>query len=228
MSEKMPSNVESLLTQMEEDWRELKHLLQGQQQAAGVQQPHLQALEGSEELGGEPGEAETPPGAEPEIRQSASLGAMTEMEVEAIAHKMEKVQREMEVLDRLAKLEKQNRRITILGSMFMTMVALALAIFAYLMVQPQLWSKINPLRALQGMVSSTPSELGKAEGKTASSEPEATVKYVGSKTSNKYHKPDCYWAKKIVPEKLITFKSAEEAKEAGYVPCPACNPGSSD
>ena len=50
-----------------------------------------------------------------------------------------------------------------------------------------------------------------------------TVKFVGSKTSNKYHYPDCRWAKQIRPENLVTFSSAEE-REKGYVSCPECKP----
>ncbi|MCX5890505.1 MAG: hypothetical protein NTY36_13815 [Deltaproteobacteria bacterium] len=49
-------------------------------------------------------------------------------------------------------------------------------------------------------------------------------KFVGSKTSNKYHHPDCRWAKTIRPEKLVTFGSVEEARDHGYIPCPACKP----
>lgn len=61
-------------------------------------------------------------------------------------------------------------------------------------------------------------------GDTASHAPSnvPTGKFVGSKTSNKYHYPDCKFAKKIRPEKTVTFHSAEEAREKGYVPCPAC------
>jgi len=54
----------------------------------------------------------------------------------------------------------------------------------------------------------------------------ADYKYVGSKKSDKYHYPDCKWAKKIKPENLVTFKSAEEALKAGYVPCKVCRPPS--
>jgi pilus assembly protein CpaE len=53
-------------------------------------------------------------------------------------------------------------------------------------------------------------------------------KYVGSSTSNKYHYPDCKWAKTILPEKVIGFKSVAEAKEKGYIPCPACKPPRED
>jgi methylphosphotriester-DNA--protein-cysteine methyltransferase len=49
-------------------------------------------------------------------------------------------------------------------------------------------------------------------------------KYVGSKTSNKFHYPWCQWAKKIKPHNLITFRSAKEAREAGYIPCKVCKP----
>lgn len=56
----------------------------------------------------------------------------------------------------------------------------------------------------------------------------ADFKYVGSKNSNKYHYPDCKWAKKISPKNLVTFKTAEEAVKAGYVPCKVCKPPITD
>lgn len=56
----------------------------------------------------------------------------------------------------------------------------------------------------------------------------ADFKYVGSKNSNKYHFPDCKWAKKISPKNLITFMTAGEAVKAGYVPCKVCKPLTKD
>jgi methylphosphotriester-DNA--protein-cysteine methyltransferase len=56
----------------------------------------------------------------------------------------------------------------------------------------------------------------------------ADFKYVGSKTSDKYHYPDCKWAKKISPKNLVTFMTAEEAAKAGYVPCKVCKPPTKD
>jgi micrococcal nuclease len=50
--------------------------------------------------------------------------------------------------------------------------------------------------------------------------------FVGSKNSNKFHTPDCIWAKKIKPENLIVFSSIEEAEKAGYVACKICQPAS--
>ncbi len=47
---------------------------------------------------------------------------------------------------------------------------------------------------------------------------------VGSKTSKKYHRPDCSYAIKIKPENKVYFANAEEAQKQGYQPCKACNP----
>jgi methylphosphotriester-DNA--protein-cysteine methyltransferase len=56
----------------------------------------------------------------------------------------------------------------------------------------------------------------------------ADYKYVGSSKSNKYHYPTCEWALKIHPDNLVTFKSAKEALDAGYVPCKVCRPPTKD
>ncbi len=47
---------------------------------------------------------------------------------------------------------------------------------------------------------------------------------VGSKSSRKYHHPDCRFAQKIKPENLISFSGVEGAKREGYLPCKFCNP----
>jgi hypothetical protein len=52
----------------------------------------------------------------------------------------------------------------------------------------------------------------------------AEHKYVASKSSNIFHKPDCRWAQNISKENLITYKSREEAIKAGKRPCKTCNP----
>jgi len=61
------------------------------------------------------------------------------------------------------------------------------------------------------------------------SSPTATVqdkewKYVASKNSKVFHKPDCKWAKKINPKNLIGFKSREDAVNSGRRPCKSCRP----
>lgn len=48
--------------------------------------------------------------------------------------------------------------------------------------------------------------------------------FVASARSNKYHLPNCESGQKITPRNLIEFKSVDEAMDAGYEPCRACNP----
>ncbi|NLX01353.1 MAG: MBL fold metallo-hydrolase [Syntrophomonadaceae bacterium] len=49
-------------------------------------------------------------------------------------------------------------------------------------------------------------------------------KYVGSTKSNKYHYPDCRYAKQIQWANEIWFESKEEAEATGYVSCGVCKP----
>jgi len=46
--------------------------------------------------------------------------------------------------------------------------------------------------------------------------------FVGSKNSNKYHSPDCSYAKRIKPENIVCFSNGEDAKNKGYVPAGCC------
>ncbi|MBN1235991.1 MAG: thermonuclease family protein [Methanotrichaceae archaeon] len=48
--------------------------------------------------------------------------------------------------------------------------------------------------------------------------------FVGSAKSNKYHYPECCWAKKISPKNEVWFLSSMDAKSKGYVPCAVCHP----
>ena len=52
----------------------------------------------------------------------------------------------------------------------------------------------------------------------------AKYKYVASKNSKVFHKPDCVWAKRIKPENLIGYNSRAEALKAGKRPCKRCKP----
>lgn len=49
--------------------------------------------------------------------------------------------------------------------------------------------------------------------------------FVGSVTSNKYHRPSCRWVREIRRTRQIWFASAAEAAHRGYVPCSLCKPG---
>jgi hypothetical protein len=52
----------------------------------------------------------------------------------------------------------------------------------------------------------------------------AKYKYVASKNSKVFHRPDCIWANRIKPANLVTFSSREQAIQAGKRPCKQCKP----
>jgi hypothetical protein len=52
----------------------------------------------------------------------------------------------------------------------------------------------------------------------------ATYKYVASKNSKVFHKPDCIWANRIKPANLVTFSTRDQAIQAGKRPCKQCKP----
>jgi len=43
--------------------------------------------------------------------------------------------------------------------------------------------------------------------------------FVGSINSDKYHWPNCPWAKKISSDNQVWFDSEQEAQKAGYIRC---------
>jgi hypothetical protein len=53
---------------------------------------------------------------------------------------------------------------------------------------------------------------------------QAEYKYLASKNSNIFHKPDCIWVKRIKPENLIGYSSRDEAINAGKKLCKQCKP----
>jgi hypothetical protein len=73
--------------------------------------------------------------------------------------------------------------------------------------------------------------IGQEAGVVPNTSKEPTVPgvtYVGSITSNKYHYPDCKWAKTIIPRKVRGFHSVAEAQKAGYILCQTCLPPLTD
>ena len=46
--------------------------------------------------------------------------------------------------------------------------------------------------------------------------------FVGSKNSNKYHFPDCSYAKRIKSENIVCFSDEKDAKNKGYIPAGCC------
>ena len=66
--------------------------------------------------------------------------------------------------------------------------------------------------------------LPKGQAKPADRADAAKYRYVASKNSKVFHKPDCTWAKKIKPENVIGYQSRRQAISAGKRPCKRCKP----
>ena len=77
-----------------------------------------------------------------------------------------------------------------------------------------LWAG-GPLPVRPAQASAHGGTIGRAEGREV---------FVGSVRSRLYHRPACEWARRIAPANRIPFRSAEEARDAGYTPCRVCRP----
>jgi len=53
----------------------------------------------------------------------------------------------------------------------------------------------------------------------SSDKPDKQEMFVGSSNSNKYHWPDCSFAKRISEKNKVWFSSEKEAQDAGYIRC---------
>lgn len=65
-----------------------------------------------------------------------------------------------------------------------------------------------------------PKEQSKPPAKPAVAE----YKYVASKNSKVFHRPDCSSAKRILPKNLVGYNSRDETIKAGKRPCKRCKP----
>ena len=67
--------------------------------------------------------------------------AGTSMEPEEFIQEVEKLQLQAETMDRLTLVERQNRRLTLLGGVVLTIMLLAISIIAFLVAHPESWYK---------------------------------------------------------------------------------------
>jgi tetrahydromethanopterin S-methyltransferase subunit G len=67
--------------------------------------------------------------------------AVSAQEADSIFQKVDKINRDVEVMERVEKLERQNRKIVILGSMSITLAVLTLGVFVFLLTQANLFNR---------------------------------------------------------------------------------------
>lgn len=129
--------------------------------------------------------------------------------------------------DKLSKLkvfwEKYEKRVVLaLGILLIATVSFEIGILqGHKLEQQSLVIEKAPEFEFSGAKSAGGNVLGaesaKAEkGEEVNDSDNKECPFVGSKNSDKYHKPDCQWAKRIKPENLVCFKSAEVAEAKGY------------
>ena len=89
------------------------------------------------------------------------------------------------------------------------------------------WLAANPRRVQTPDANDTgPVSLAvrKERAKPAAKPAVAEYKYVASKNSNVFHRPQCSSAKRIKPENLVGYNTRDEAIKAGKRPCKICKP----
>jgi hypothetical protein len=96
--------------------------------------------------------------------------ALSPREADSIFQQVEKTNRDVEVMGRVEKLERQNRKIVILGSMFMTLVILVLGISTFMMFQANLLNQGIFQTTSQRITPSQPSS-GEAAAKVTVPQP---------------------------------------------------------
>lgn len=227
---------------IDSEWQRLKGLIGVHEQTTPEKEASPTAISWQAILGGEMMEETPEPIPEKQPQSSGEAhqapprtnAAIVPAEAEAIKREEGKLSLDVVVLRQLEKMERQNRKVVILGGMFFMVLTLTIGVFALLMFRANLLSPAIMFPPHAEIVAQSPQPaivLPPAEEATVKTETPvntASPIYVGSSSSNKYHYPECKWAKTIHPKKLITFKSVSEAKAAGYVRCPACNPPLSD
>jgi TatA/E family protein of Tat protein translocase len=80
----------------------------------------------------------------------------------------------------------------------------------------------SPLAQAEALPDSVLDPHAPAEG--AGTEPPPGEAYLAQRGSRIFHGRDCGWAKRIAEPERVYFKRVSEAKEAGFLACPSCEP----
>jgi hypothetical protein len=100
--------------------------------------------------------------------------AVSSQETDSIFQKVDKINKDMEVMWRVEKLERQNRKIIILGSIFITLVTLMIGVSTFLMFQANVLNQGFFLKTSQQVNPSQPSS-GEAAAKVTVPQPPPSI-----------------------------------------------------
>ena len=150
---------------------------------------------------------------DPLPRQAAISGS----EAESIVERLEKVNRDAEVVERVERLERQTRKIAVLGSLVMSCVVLVLAVYTVFLFQANLSSQGVRLEASQrGESPSKPpvQEVATKAGEVKAPEPPPQV----TQSTLAESQPAGPVAEVTAPPPAKPVQPASEAKPAPVVP----------
>jgi hypothetical protein len=249
-SEMSPGDdIEAMIARLDEKWRELKKLLRAQENPPLEKIPESQIFLSPVEQE----EADTGKSWWNTLLSGnkAKVG-MTPLETDAIFQRVEKLDEDTKIRERLAKIEKQNLNLTIYA-IVCTLLALFMVFSTYFFqysyastqsslgqpvdsqiaaptgtMQPAAPTTLAPQAALQPTPGTSESQKIPTTASISQGKESPQVEYIGSRNSNKYHYRSCKWAKYITPKTERVFHSVAEAQQAGYIRCPTCNPPLTD
>jgi len=110
--------------------------------------------------------------------------------------------------------QNQDKIVLCAGIVLIALIAFGLGRLSY-----NIGSKSAPIEIIDTDIFKTAETAKIGENLLEQKEQEKEGIFVGSRNSDKYHLPDCQWAKRIKKENEIWFKSEKEAQEKGYKPC---------
>jgi hypothetical protein len=249
-------DLEAMIARLDEKWRELKKILRAQEPSL------LEEMPDSQVCLDEP----HPPAEDPDQEDDDTIKSwwnslmfgdkakfgVTSQETDAIIQRLEKLDEDAKIRERLAKIEKQNFSLTVYA-IACTLLVLFMVVSSYFFQSSYAVSKNSldqpgepQVAAIIGVPSAAAATAEAPQATpqptletpapqqlpTVTSTPQEPVipqvEYVGSRTSNKYHYRSCKWAKYIGPRNERVFHSVAEAQKAGYIRCPTCRPPLTD
>jgi len=265
-------NLETIVSNLDTELQELKKFLKTKNRDSEFKKEPSSPVRMAPVRDGASEDADASPSAESHpLKNNRVSFAVTPLEAQSIVERLKNFHQEGKNMERLARVERQNRRLIIIGSIFGTLMVMFMVVFAFLAMQDNTRNRISLMQVAPGLISAkavdkdsphreTPTKSPEIPAAAATEAPQPAetpslardtttppasdgsymvastpkepvappIKYVGSVTSNKYHYPECKWAKTIIPKKVRGFTSVAEAKKVGYIRCPTCKPHLTD
>jgi TatA/E family protein of Tat protein translocase len=81
----------------------------------------------------------------------------------------------------------------------------------------------SPLAQAEALPDTVLDPLAPADG-TGAPEPPPGEAYLAQRGGRLFHGRDCGWARKIPEAERVYFKRVSEARDAGFMTCPSCEP----